>query len=125
MKKIIYLLTFFLISSCCHADELPVKAPDSYMSHEQINTPEFQELCNLLMPLSCLAAMQQQNHQTTQPPQASVLPGRKLDNPNWGTHQVPLITVVVNTKGPILELGCGDFSTPILHALCTAEKRLL
>ncbi len=42
-----------------------------------------------------------------------------------GTHQAPLITVVMNTNGPILELGCGDFSTPILHAICAVNQRTL
>ena len=43
----------------------------------------------------------------------------------YGTHMIPLITVVVNTSGPILELGCGDFSTPLLHALCSKTKRYI
>lgn len=50
---------------------------------------------------------------------------RVLSDANWGTHQVPLITAVVNTNGPILELGCGDFSTPLLHALCAINQRTL
>ncbi len=46
-------------------------------------------------------------------------------NSNWGTHQVPLVTAVMNTDGPILDLGCGDFSTPILHAICSVNQRTL
>jgi len=44
---------------------------------------------------------------------------------NYGTHQAPLMTVIANTQGPVLELGCGDFSTPLLHALCAPSKRFL
>lgn len=33
------------------------------------------------------------------------------------THQQTLIRAVLNTTGPILELGAGWFSTPILHEL--------
>jgi len=44
---------------------------------------------------------------------------------NWGTHQTPLIAAVMNTDGPILEMGCGDFSTPLLHAICSVKERTL
>ena len=50
---------------------------------------------------------------------------RTLGDPNYGTPLVPLITAVTHTDGPILELGSGDFSTPILHALCSGKKRLI
>lgn len=36
---------------------------------------------------------------------------------DWATHIHALAAAVVNTKGPILELGCGEYSTPLLHAL--------
>lgn len=42
----------------------------------------------------------------------------------YGTHLTPLIGMVGATSGPVLELGSGDYSTPILHSLC-AKKRLL
>jgi len=41
------------------------------------------------------------------------------------THQCALIMAVLNTTGPVLELGCGYGSTPILHALCEGQKRML
>jgi hypothetical protein len=41
----------------------------------------------------------------------------------WGTHQAPLATAVMNTTGGVLELGMGDFSTPLLHALCTTKTK--
>lgn len=50
---------------------------------------------------------------------------RTLTDPNYGTHMVPLLTIVAHTAGPILELGCGDFSTPLLHAVCRPQKRYL
>lgn len=46
-------------------------------------------------------------------------------NANFSTHMAALITSVVNTDGPVLELGCGDFSTPLLHAICSVNKRFL
>ncbi|MGE0206433.1 MAG: hypothetical protein AB7R69_01140 [Candidatus Babeliales bacterium] len=50
---------------------------------------------------------------------------RRLGDGNYGTHMAPLMTVVANTKGPILELGSGDYSTPLLHAVCSVTKRFL
>lgn len=43
----------------------------------------------------------------------------------WGTHFPVLATVAAHTTGPILEMGCGDYSTPMLHALCAPTKRKL
>ena len=40
---------------------------------------------------------------------------RELGNPNFGTHMVPLINAVINTTGDVFEMGCGDYSTPLLH----------
>jgi hypothetical protein len=36
-----------------------------------------------------------------------------------------LITTVQMTNGPVLELGAGIFSTPLLHWLCEEKKRKL
>ena len=44
---------------------------------------------------------------------------------NFGTHFPALALMVAHTTGPILEMGCGDYSTPMLHALCTPTKRML
>jgi hypothetical protein len=41
----------------------------------------------------------------------------------YGTHFVPLAAAVSRTTGPVLELGLGDHSTPLLHLLC--HDRLL
>ena len=45
--------------------------------------------------------------------------------PAYGTHQPILKTVVLNTEGPILELGVGNFSTYLLHEICKKNKRFL
>ena len=37
----------------------------------------------------------------------------------------PLLTCAINTIGAILEMGSGDFSTPLLHAICSKEKRFI
>jgi hypothetical protein len=38
----------------------------------------------------------------------------------FGTHLIPLAAAVAHTAGggPVLELGMGDYSTPLLHLLC-------
>ena len=38
---------------------------------------------------------------------------------NWdyGTHPTPLLTAALSTTGDVLELGCGDFSTPMLDTV--------
>lgn len=42
-----------------------------------------------------------------------------------GSHLPVLIRIVLMTEGPILELGTGFFSTPVLHWLCAENKREL
>ena len=42
---------------------------------------------------------------------------------NYGTHFIPLAAAVARTTGPVLELGMGDHSTPLLHLMC--HDRLL
>lgn len=44
---------------------------------------------------------------------------------SFGTHFPVLATVAAWTTGPILEMGCGDYSTPMLHGLCAPTKRTL
>lgn len=44
---------------------------------------------------------------------------------NWGSHLPILVKVVNRSEGPILEMGTGLFSTPILHWLCLDQKREL
>lgn len=54
-----------------------------------------------------------------------MIKNRIIPDTNWGSHLPVLITAAIHTTGPILELGCGDFSTPVLHALCLPEKRFI
>ncbi len=42
-----------------------------------------------------------------------------------GSHLPVLMALVRMTDGPILELGCGVFSTPFLHWACLPFKRQL
>ncbi|MBU0846436.1 hypothetical protein KKH23_04550 [Patescibacteria group bacterium] len=46
-------------------------------------------------------------------------------NPLRGSHLPVLIRALKATTGPVVELGAGIYSTPILHALCEAEGRKL
>lgn len=41
----------------------------------------------------------------------------------YSTHLEPLIKTAVETQGDILELGCGDYSTLPLKAICDAQGR--
>jgi hypothetical protein len=41
------------------------------------------------------------------------------------THQHTLVKYVMNTTGPVLELGAGFYSTRILHEICSAQDRQL
>ena len=42
----------------------------------------------------------------------------------YGSHLQVLLTCVKNTKGAVLELGVGDFSTPALHEACSGRLLL-
>ncbi len=43
----------------------------------------------------------------------------------YGSHLPVLLKIVPKTKGDVLELGTGTFSTPVLHYLCVLAKRHL
>ena len=43
----------------------------------------------------------------------------------FSTHQPVLYEAVLRTEGAILEFGCGDGSTRLLHHLCAEQKRSL
>lgn len=43
----------------------------------------------------------------------------------YATHQPILYKIARMTTGPIVEFGCGEGSTDMLHALCKATGRLL
>ena len=42
---------------------------------------------------------------------------------SYATHQVPLMTAILSSSGPVLELGCGWYSTPLVHTLCCHQDR--
>jgi hypothetical protein len=41
----------------------------------------------------------------------------------YATHLDALVTVALASEGPILELGCGDYSTPVLAAIARQQGR--
>jgi hypothetical protein len=41
---------------------------------------------------------------------------------NWGSHLPALMACTALCEGPVLEIGCGHFSTPCLHSICGALK---
>ena len=41
----------------------------------------------------------------------------------YATHQSALIKTVLETDGDILELGCGDYSTPILSLIAKHQNK--
>lgn len=40
----------------------------------------------------------------------------------YATHYAVLAACVARTQGPVLELGCGNYSTPMLHLMCRDRK---
>jgi hypothetical protein len=44
---------------------------------------------------------------------------------DFATHQPVLYEAVVRSTGPVLELGCGEGSSHLLHALCARDGRRL
>ena len=45
--------------------------------------------------------------------------------PDYCTHIPLLIKVLQRSNGPVLEIGMGPFSTPLLHSMCYEMKRHL
>ena len=43
----------------------------------------------------------------------------------YGSHMKPLLQALLKTRGVVLELGVGIFSTHTLHWLCALQKRRL
>jgi hypothetical protein len=58
-------------------------------------------------------------------PKRKMIIDRKTTGWGYGTHMGPLITAAMNTRGPIFEMGCGDFSTILLDAICKTQGRYL
>lgn len=49
---------------------------------------------------------------------------RKIGGGAFGTHITPLIAAVLATKGDIIELGIGDYSTPLLHEIVKHQRSI-
>ena len=43
----------------------------------------------------------------------------------YATHQRLLVKYMMETTGPVIELGAGNYSTPILHEIAAAQGRPL
>lgn len=43
----------------------------------------------------------------------------------YSTNQQAVVYALMKTQGPVIELGSGYYSTPILHEICKGQKRLL
>lgn len=41
----------------------------------------------------------------------------------YATHQRALVAAALMTEGPMVEMGCGDYSTPILHEIAKHQGR--
>lgn len=50
------------------------------------------------------------------------VPGHESKVDGYATHLPVLAACVARTSGDVLELGCGDYSTPMLHLLCKGRK---
>ena len=59
------------------------------------------------------------------PAQNKPVENRVAEGWGYGTHLTPLITAVLNTEGPVFEMGCGDFSTVNLHQICKTQNKYL
>ena len=46
-------------------------------------------------------------------------------NDPFATHQPVLYELALKTEGPIIEFGCGNSSTDMLHEICKKNNRLL
>src|SRR5688572_10465804 len=44
---------------------------------------------------------------------------------NWDNHRVLLWQALEVTSGEVIEMGCGDGSTPFLRKYCHDRKRML
>lgn len=46
-------------------------------------------------------------------------------HPDWATHIPMLLRALEISDGPVLELGMGNMSTPLMHIMCEATNRYL
>jgi len=84
------------------------------------------QIKKILFLSTCIYALNYNHDIVGKTPAAPApLKQRRLGSNNYGTHIFALLAAVLNTTGPILEMGCGNFSTPLLHAVCSVNKRFL
>ncbi len=50
-----------------------------------------------------------------------MIKNRKLAGTGYGTHITPLIAAVMSTYSNVIEMGMGDYSTPLLHEIIKSE----
>ena len=53
------------------------------------------------------------------------VPQKVLAGYGYGTHLPALMDAFLRTSGPVLEMGAGWWSTPLLHDLCRQQERTL
>jgi hypothetical protein len=55
------------------------------------------------------------------------MPFLRIDDydPDWGSHMPVLVKLLNITSGPVLELGMGPCSSPVMHLLCADKERKL
>lgn len=54
-----------------------------------------------------------------------MIKNRSLAGAGYGTHITPLIAAVLATTGNILEMGMGDYSTPLLHEIIKYQRNII
>lgn len=102
--------------------------------HQESVPPNIWENTDLLLSSYTLNIFHQPGHPdwktlyvslNNKEPKKKMIKNRKPNGWGYGTHMGPLITAVMNTSGPVFEMGCGDFSTILLDAICKAQGRYL
>jgi len=51
-----------------------------------------------------------------------MIKNRILAGAGYGTHITPLVAAVLATKGHVIEMGMGDYSTPLLHEIIGYQR---
>jgi len=52
-----------------------------------------------------------------------MIENRSFSNGNFGTHITPLLAAVLHTKEDVIEMGMGDYSTPLLHEIIAYQRK--
>ncbi|MBC8486284.1 MAG: hypothetical protein H8D45_09630 [Bacteroidetes bacterium] len=51
-----------------------------------------------------------------------MIKNRQIAGAGYGTHITPLIASVLATRGDVMEMGMGDYSTPLLHEIIKHQR---